>query len=103
VCVIIAVAICGTACGIVLWDPAPPSVGPGGLRYDPIEDDPRMKPIFAAAEQETRQEIANDPPEWKRMMGYCHRVWGVKKGILKKKYGIEWRTPAEMNPNVAFD
>lgn len=35
--------------------------------------------------------------------GFCHKFWNTKKCILKKEYGIEWKTPAEMNPMVRFD
>jgi hypothetical protein len=35
--------------------------------------------------------------------GYCNLYWPVKKRILMDKYGIDWRTPAETNPDVIFD
>lgn len=38
-----------------------------------------------------------------RRIGYCHLYWAVKKRILRKKYNIEWRSPAELNPHVHFD
>lgn len=28
--------------------------------------------------------------------------WTTKKDVLKKHFGIEWKTPAEMNPNIRF-
>ena len=36
-------------------------------------------------------------------MGTCIFYWGFKQEILKKKYGIEWKSPGELNPNVIFD
>ena len=36
-------------------------------------------------------------------LGFCHRIWSTKKRILKEKYNIDWKTPAEMNPGVMFD
>ncbi len=36
-------------------------------------------------------------------LGSCHRIWAMKKQILKEKYGITWYTPAELNPDVMFD
>lgn len=36
-------------------------------------------------------------------LGSCHLYWETKQRILKEEYGIEWKTPAEMNPNVAYD
>ena len=41
-------------------------------------------------------------PEDQVIMGTCHRYWARKKELLKKE-GIEWRTPAEMNPTIRFD
>jgi hypothetical protein len=29
--------------------------------------------------------------------------WAEKKRILNQKYGINWKTPPEMNPEVIFD
>jgi hypothetical protein len=74
------------------------------LKRDPIEDDPKVKPVIAAAEREADQELAEVTKGWNPgQLGYCHLRWSVKKRILREGYGIEWRTPAEMNPNVAFD
>lgn len=36
-------------------------------------------------------------------MGYCYKLWDIKKAILKEKYNIEWYTPAEENPDVIYD
>ena len=37
------------------------------------------------------------------MLGSCHWWWSAKKRLLKEKYGIDWLTPSECNPNVRFD
>ena len=37
------------------------------------------------------------------MRGSCHARWEIEKEILKKRYGIDWKTPQERNPNVRFD
>jgi len=34
--------------------------------------------------------------------GFCHYYWPVRKRILKEKYNIEWKTPAEENPLLNF-
>jgi hypothetical protein len=91
------------AVGTALWHwTRPPElpIGPDGLRYDPIEDDPNVQPLIRAAEEE-----AMSAPELQgsRPRGWVHGYWDVKKRILKEKYGIDWRTPAELNRNVAFD
>lgn len=36
-------------------------------------------------------------------MGDCHLFWAAKKRILKSQFGLEWQTPAELNPDVCFD
>jgi hypothetical protein len=68
-------------------------------KHDPIEDDPAMKPIFAAVDREVNDATRDGP----RGGGYVHVGWGMKKRLLKEKHGIDWRTPAEMNPGVFFD
>ena len=35
--------------------------------------------------------------------GNCRALWGVKKSILKQKYGIDWITPDEGNMHIQFD
>ncbi len=37
------------------------------------------------------------------MMGACHVMWGIKKRILKEKYGMTWYSPAEVFPFMCFD
>jgi hypothetical protein len=71
------------------------------LLYDPIEDDPEVQPTLRASEQETDELLKEHPRQGQ--LGFCHIYWGPKKSILKNKYGITWRTPAELNPTVAFD
>jgi len=36
-------------------------------------------------------------------MGYCHVFWPAKKKVLREKYGIDWKSPAELNPDARFD
>ena len=36
-------------------------------------------------------------------MGACHAIWYHRKRLLMEKYGIEWFTPVELNPEVIFD
>ena len=38
-----------------------------------------------------------------RGMGFCFAYWSTKAQVLKEDYGIEWRSPAIMNPGVMFD
>jgi hypothetical protein len=36
-------------------------------------------------------------------LGSCHRIWAMKKRILKEKYGITWYAPSEVNPDCIYD
>jgi hypothetical protein len=64
---------------------------------DPIEDDPKLRPVI---EEAHALAIAAEPT---RGRGSCHRLWHAKKKILKERFGIEWFSPAEMNPGTKFD
>ena len=36
-------------------------------------------------------------------LGSCHRLWAMKKMILKEKYGIIWYAPSEVYPDDCYD
>ena len=36
-------------------------------------------------------------------LGYCHLYWATKKRILKEKYSLDWKSPAELNPHILYD
>jgi hypothetical protein len=72
-----------------------------GLRHDPVEDDPRFDEAFKTIDSEVEKALLNHP--LKGHMGFIHIVWETKQQLLKYNYGIEWQTPAEMNPQVIFD
>ncbi len=65
---------------------------------DPIEATAEYMAIEKELEKEIIAEIGKGG-----YMGYCHLYWGAKKRILKEKYGIEWKSPAERNPHVCYD
>ena len=73
---------------------------PGELLRDPIEDEAAVKQAFAIAEQEAEASLGE---VLKEQMGYCHLFWAEKASILKVRFGIEWFSPAQMNPGVLFD
>lgn len=35
--------------------------------------------------------------------GSCHVRWAIEKSILKERYNVDWKTPAEKNPNINYD
>ena len=69
------------------------------LKHDPIEDTAGYKAVIKDVEKELDHLLKDKP----RNMGFCHIYWYEKKRILKEKYGIEWKSPALMNPRVRFD
>jgi hypothetical protein len=72
---------------------------PGNIKSDLKEYDPRYRRIIEAAGQEADENLA----EYPREIGFSHMFWAEKKRILNQKYGINWKTPPEMNPEVIFD
>jgi hypothetical protein len=96
----------------------PAEAQPDGPLHDPIEDDPAIRPLFLTiceeatreAEEWRRQRIAELERQspavadlFRRGQGLCHRIWARTKALLRERHGIEWRSPAEMNPGVIFD
>lgn len=72
---------------------------PGHLRRDPVEYTRRWEKIYYDVEAELDRRFANQP----RHMGFCFKYWSAKSSLLRDTYGIEWRTPSQMNPRVMFD
>ena len=35
--------------------------------------------------------------------GMCHGIWYHKKRILKEEYGIDWLSPADLDPDTRFE
>ena len=71
----------------------------GDLKHDKKENDPRYETQIRAAEQEAEQQLATI----KDKEGYCHYFWKEKKRFLWEKFGIKWKSPAELNPGIIFD
>lgn len=74
----------------------------GALLHDPIEEAPETGAIVAAAFSRAEAEInAELQPSYFR--GRCHVVWQRVERILREESGIEWFSPARMNPVRCFD
>lgn len=71
----------------------------GHLKKDPVEYTWQWEKIFYAVEAKLEQRFTNAP----RHMGFCFHFWNAKQELLKEEYGIEWHSPAQMNPHVIFD
>jgi hypothetical protein len=71
-----------------------------GERHDPQEDNPRLNPLFAAAEARAIRGLSNAPPT---DPGFITLFWRVKKSILFRQYGIRWQSPADLNPKKSYE
>jgi len=65
---------------------------------DPVEKTLKYKLIQNRLEKKIIKRIGKGG-----QLGYCHLYWKVKKNILKKDYHIDWKSPAELNPDCHFD
>ena len=69
-----------------------------GEKFDPQEYDSALRATFAAADAAAERRVANV----KRDDRFIFHFWSAKKQILREKYNIHWKTPAELNPRVAY-
>lgn len=91
---------------------------PSGILRDPLENDEAVGPIIRdvmnSVVDRVRQEHERRIDELRRTnpamadflttgRGLCHRIWHETKRMLKSEHGIEWRSPAELNPDAMFD
>lgn len=68
------------------------------IYYDPVEDTEEFKRIADEVDKKVVEIVGPNLGD-----GYCHLFWAEKKQILKEEYGIDWKSPAEMNMNITFD
>lgn len=68
------------------------------MKTDRIERTFKYKRIRKELERLIENEIGTGD-----YLGFCHLYWATKKRILKERYGIDWKSPAELNPCVNFD
>lgn len=71
----------------------------GHLKCDPVEYTWRWEEIYPEVDRRLQERFASAP----RHMGFCFRYWNAKRDLLKDEYGIDWKSPSQMNPRVMFD
>ena len=73
-------------------------------KHDPVQCTPKFKLVIAEVEKKVAREMKKRgyPPK-ATLIGWCHLYWSVKKEVLKKDYSIDWKSPAEMNPQYSYD
>lgn len=74
-------------------------VNMGHLKSDPIEWSAAYEDIIDEADRRTYALLE----EYPRGMGFCLAYWNARTRVLKTRYGIDWKSPAAMNPGVMFD
>lgn len=67
------------------------------LKFDPVERSEKWEEVIYEASEKAIQECG-EPGH----MGYCFGFWSALSAALAE-YGIDWRSPARMNPRVMFD
>lgn len=68
------------------------------LWYDAVEDSEEYQNVIVDVEKDVDEELGGE-----KYFGICHQYWRIKRRILKEKYGIDWKSPGEMNPLCRFD
>jgi hypothetical protein len=70
-----------------------------GEVFDPQESDPALKDKFALVDRKAERVVGNV----KRDSKFILHFWDAKKRILKDQFGIQWKTPVELNPGIKYD
>jgi hypothetical protein len=70
-----------------------------GLRHDPVEDTAQYLAILP----ELEAKLAGKMKAYRRRRGIRSPYYDLKKEILQQDYGLEWKSPRELNPGVKFD
>ena len=82
---------------------------------DPLEFDPRFQEALRQAEAEASAQAEVTRQKWEQSIsvdtmpkslgrrGQAGFFCQYKKQILKERFNLSWRTPAEMNPFIIFD
>ncbi|MBS0578516.1 MAG: hypothetical protein JSR36_04555 [Proteobacteria bacterium] len=70
-----------------------------GEVFDPQESDPALRKKFALADRKAERVVGNV----QRESNFILHFWDAKKRILRDQFGIQWKTPAELNPRIKYD
>jgi len=65
---------------------------------DSVELDPTFAPVLLRATLEAEEAVRE-----RGDYGHCFVFWGCKKRILRKRYGVRWQDPADLNPENDYD
>ena len=70
---------------------------------DPIEKTPEFKAVIKEVEMLAMAALKKDGITEEMCRGWYTYFWEYKKKILKKKYGIKWKSPSDMNPDIIYE
>jgi hypothetical protein len=70
-----------------------------GEVFDPQESNPVLKDKFGLVDRKAERVVGNVPRDSKFILHF----WEAKKRILKDQFGIQWKTPVELNPAIKYD
>lgn len=68
------------------------------IRTDPVERSEKFLAIRYEIEEAVDNLLASDDSN----DSFCMKYWRIKKKLLKDRYNIIWKSPAEMNPEIRF-
>ena len=66
--------------------------------FDSVERTPEWENVIDRVLEECSKRFKDE----RRYLGFCHSYWSFKGSVLYK-YGINWRDPSEMNPDIKYD
>jgi len=78
----------------------------GGVHFDgdkEILDPLEEAPEFADAFRDANAQAESATRRWAGQMGRAHMFWKKKKEVLREKYQIDWKSPADLNPMTTYD
>lgn len=70
----------------------------GHERYDPVEWTELYENVIDDASRQALDRLKGHP----RGLGFCHAYWSELGDALAER-GVEWRSPALMNPHTLYD
>ncbi len=86
------------------------SIGPTGsvrqvleTKRSAFEFDPVYSSIISNVQERVIAEMEAENLGSSRGFGACHTIWNRQKDILYNEHGLDWKTPAELNPYTAYD
>lgn len=71
----------------------------GDVVVDPVE----YTPEYLAIRYELEEKIDDALEHQRGYYEYCKDYWMAKRLILRSEFGIHWKSPAALNPNMEFE